>query len=154
MNQLNVNQQQTILTLHRQGWGKRRIARELDLNRETVGRYLRLDRSKPAISTPGSEADPAAKPAILTPGSEGDCDPKPAISTAGCGRQSCCLPWQPQIEAAVLELSAEHRAVLQLREFDGLEYGEYELEVNAGGRKYSTTVLVDNESKNLGFIKL
>jgi Fe-S-cluster-containing dehydrogenase component len=38
--------------------------------------------------------------------------------------------------------------------FDGLEYGEYELEVNAGGRKYSTTVLVDNESKNLGFIKL
>ena len=38
--------------------------------------------------------------------------------------------------------------------FDGLEYGEYGVEVDAGGRKYSTTVLVDNESKNLGFIKL
>lgn len=29
-----------------------------------------------------------------------------------------------QIDAALLELSAEHRAVIQLREFDGLEYAE------------------------------
>jgi len=101
MNILNVSLQHSILTLAAHGWSHRRIARELDLNRETVGRYLRLARSKPAISTPGSESDPAAKPAILTLGSEGDSDPKPAISTAGCGRQSSCLPWQPQIEAAV-----------------------------------------------------
>ena len=38
--------------------------------------------------------------------------------------------------------------------FDGLEYGEYELEVEADGRKYAATVLVDNDSKNLGFIEL
>jgi hypothetical protein len=38
--------------------------------------------------------------------------------------------------------------------FDGLEYGEYRLEVDADGRKYSATVLIDNESKNLGFIEL
>jgi len=93
MNILNVSLQHSILSLAAHGWSHRRIARELDLNRETVGRYLRLARSKPAISTPGSEDDS---------------DPKPAISTAGCGRQSCCLPWQPQIESAVsVGLSAQ-----------------------------------------------
>ena len=29
-----------------------------------------------------------------------------------------------QIDAALLELSPEHRAVIQLREFEGLEYAE------------------------------
>jgi transposase len=95
MNILNVSLQHSILTLATHGWSHRRIARELDLNRETVGRYLRLARSKPAISTPGSEADPAAKPAISTLGSM-------------AGRQSLCQPWQPQIEAAVsVGLSAQ-----------------------------------------------
>ena len=37
--------------------------------------------------------------------------------------------------------------------FDGLEHGEYELEVDADGKKYAATVLVD-DSKNLGFIEL
>jgi transposase len=95
MNILNVSLQHSILTLAAHGWSHRRIARELDLNRETVGRYLRLARSKPAISTPGSEVDPEAKPAISTPGSM-------------AGRQSLCQPWQPQIEAAVsVGLSAQ-----------------------------------------------
>ncbi len=80
MNILNVSLQHSILALAAHGWSNRRIARELDLNRETVGKYLRLARSKPAISTPGSMA----------------------------GRQSLCLPWQPQIEAAVsVGLSAQ-----------------------------------------------
>ena len=95
MNQLNVSLQHSILTLAGHGWSHRRIARELDINRETVGKYLRLARSKPAISTPGSESDPAAKPAISTLG-----------STAG--RQSLCQPWLAQIEAAVsVGLSAQ-----------------------------------------------
>jgi len=108
MNQLNVSLQHSILTLAAHGWSHRRIARELEINRETVGKYLRLARSKPAISTPGSESDPGAKAAILTLGSEGDSDPKPAISTAGSGRQSSCLAWLPQVEAAVaVGLSAQ-----------------------------------------------
>jgi transposase len=88
MNELTVNLQHTILTLAAAGWSQRRIARELDINRETVGRYLRLADSKPAISTPGSEPDQ---------------NPKPAISTLGSapGRQSLCEPWLPRIEAAV-----------------------------------------------------
>jgi transposase len=93
MNQLNMSLQHSILTLAGHGWSHRRIAGELDINRETVGRYLRLARSKPAI---------------LTPGSKSDVEPEPAISTSGSGRQSSCLPWLPQVEAAVaVGLSAQ-----------------------------------------------
>ncbi len=69
MNELNVNLQHSILTLAGNGWSNRRIARELSVNRETVGKYLLLARSKPAISTPGSDSDPGPKPAISTLGS-------------------------------------------------------------------------------------
>jgi transposase len=86
MNQRNMSLQHSILTLAAHGWSHRRIARELDINRERVGKYLRLARSKPAILTSGSEGEP---------------DPKPAISNPGSGRKSSCLPWLPQIEAAV-----------------------------------------------------
>ena len=80
MNQLNVSLQHSITTLAAHGWSHRRIARELDINRETVGKYLRLVLSKPAISTLGTTA----------------------------GRQSLYRPWQPQIEAAVsVGLSAQ-----------------------------------------------
>jgi IS30 family transposase len=57
MNQLNVSLQHSILTLAGHGWSARRIARELDVNRETVGKYLRLAQSKPAIATAGAAAD-------------------------------------------------------------------------------------------------
>jgi len=80
MNELNVSLQHSILTLAEHGWSHRRIARELDINRETVGKYLALVRSKPAISTPGSMV----------------------------GRQSLCQPWLPQIERALsVGLSAQ-----------------------------------------------
>ena len=58
VNELNVSLQHSILTLAANGWSQRRIARELDVNRETVGRYLRQARSNPAISTSGSEPAP------------------------------------------------------------------------------------------------
>jgi hypothetical protein len=61
MNELNVNLQHSILTLAGNGWSNRRIARELGINRETVGKYLLLARPEPAISTPGSEPDPNSK---------------------------------------------------------------------------------------------
>ena len=62
-----------ILSLRRKGWSQRRIAPELDLNRETVARYLKQARGdpKPAIAPPGSDnPDAAPKPAIAPPGSE------------------------------------------------------------------------------------
>ena len=52
MNELNVSLQHSILTLAAHGWSHRRIARELDIHRETVGRHLRLAGSKPAKVDP------------------------------------------------------------------------------------------------------
>jgi len=81
MNQLNVSLQHSIVTLSAQGWSARKVARELGLNRETVGRYLRLaaNAAKPAIPPAGSPDSPDPKPAISPPGSEATVDPKPAI---------------------------------------------------------------------------
>jgi transposase len=74
MNQLNVNLQHSIATLAAKGWSSRKIARELDLDRETVRRYRPALDSKPAIVPPGSKA----------------------------GRASQCAPFSSVIEAALL----------------------------------------------------
>jgi transposase len=50
-NVLEVSLQTTIYSLAQRGWSQRRIAKESGINRETVGRYLRLP--KPAISIAG-----------------------------------------------------------------------------------------------------
>jgi DNA-directed RNA polymerase specialized sigma24 family protein len=52
MNELTVNIQHSILTLAGNGWSNRRIARELGINRETVGKYLVLARSKRPFRPP------------------------------------------------------------------------------------------------------
>jgi orotate phosphoribosyltransferase-like protein len=89
VNELIVNIQHSILTLGGNGWSSRWIARELGINRETVGKYLLLARQKSAISPPtGSEPSPNSNLAISTGGS-------------AVGRQSFCQPLSPQIEAAV-----------------------------------------------------
>ena len=108
MNQLRLSQQQSILTLHKAGWSNRAIARELDLNRETVGKYLRSEAKPVAESTTVAESP---KPAISTPGSTlAEAETKPAISTAGSGpgRKSSCEAWEAQITTALeLGLSAQ-----------------------------------------------
>ena len=73
MNRLTVSLQQSILTLHERGWSARRIARELGVHRETVGRELQ--RSKPAKVTTGSEPEAESKPAKVTAGSRSLCEP-------------------------------------------------------------------------------
>jgi transposase len=107
-NSLKVSLQTTIYSLHDRGWSRRRIARELGIDRETVGRYLRL--AKPAISTAGLEEAGEAKPAISTAGFEEVSEVKPAISTAGngVGRKSQCEPLAEVIMAkAEVGLSAQ-----------------------------------------------
>jgi transposase len=107
MYQLKLNQQQSILTLHQAGWSNRAIARELKLNRETVGKYLRAQAPAVAVVTAGTEA---SEPAISIPGSNAATDSEPAISTTGlvAGRKSSCEVWEPQIVAALeLGLSAQ-----------------------------------------------
>jgi len=89
MNQLNVSLQHSITTLAAHGWSHRRIARELDIHRETVGRHLRLVHPKPATVLTSAEPDPAAKPAI------------PLTGSLAAGRQSLCVPMEAVIAAAV-----------------------------------------------------
>ncbi len=51
-----------IVGLCKRGWSQRRIARELGIDRETVGRYARLWREgglNPAIPTPGPRGRPS-----------------------------------------------------------------------------------------------
>ena len=56
-NLLTMADIQAILKLHAQGWPQRRIARELDVDRETVAKYVRASRClpKPAKAPIGSD---------------------------------------------------------------------------------------------------
>ena len=99
MNQLKMSMQQSILTLVAAGWSQRRIARELGLDRQTVGKYVRSGAdgkgSKPAIVPTGSEDSDGAKPANLPAGSK-------------AGRSSQCAPLASVIEQGLsVGLSAQ-----------------------------------------------
>ena len=93
-NQLKMALVQSIITLHGHGWSRRRIARELGIHRETVGRYVDRpgDGSKPAANAPlGSEgSDPASNAPI------GSGAPKPA-SNAPTGSPSVAAGWRSVI---------------------------------------------------------
>ncbi len=89
MYQLKVNQQQGIIALREQGWSGRRIARELGLDRGTVGKYL-AGNSKPATPQTGSGEAGGSKPATAQTG-----------SATVSGPASLCDPWREQIEQAL-----------------------------------------------------
>src|SRR5438094_10361259 len=93
MNQLNVNQQQTILTLRQQGWSKRRIARELGLDRATVRKYLaEADSKSPTPQAGSAESPPPKSPTNPQTG-----------SSSGSGPASQCEPWREQIGQALAQ---------------------------------------------------
>ena len=110
-----------ILSLHRRGWSQRRIARELDINRETVARYLRHaeSASKPANAPTGSDtSESASKPANAPTGSDAletgpnlpDQPPISAPVSVGHGdrRKSECEPLRDVIQSKCdLGLSAQ-----------------------------------------------
>jgi transposase len=103
----------TIVTLSRQGWSQRRIARELGVDRETVGRYVRRAASEPAIPPPGSAEPLGANPAILP---AGPADPNPAIPPPGaCGRKSQCQPHRAFIEQGLADGLSAQRIYQDLR---------------------------------------
>jgi len=125
-NLLKVAMIDIILSLHRRGWSQRRIARELEINRETVARYLRQTRAapKPANAPTGSiDLEAAPKPANAPTGSiDLEAAPKPANAPTGSidleaapvvsspssvpehverrsGRHSECEPWRDLIQS-------------------------------------------------------
>jgi len=92
VNELRMDLRQSIITLNRNGWSQRRIARELGINRETVANYCREAReAKPAIVPAGSPAlepapaatEPNSEPAIVPAGSLEAYGSKPAIVPPG-----------------------------------------------------------------------
>ena len=112
MNQLNVSLQHSITTLAAKGWSARKIARELGVHRETVGRYLPpvAPESKPAIPPTGSASPSDPNPAIPPTGSEAAAAAKPAPVPTGSkpGRASQCAPLAAVIEHGLLAgLSAQ-----------------------------------------------
>ena len=66
MNRLKMADVQSILTLHSRGWSRRRIARELGVDRETVGRYVRLSAlAQPQVVSGQNQPEaPAGAPGI------------------------------------------------------------------------------------------
>lgn len=147
-NQLEVAMQKSIITFYERGWSRRRIARELGLDRATVRAYIKAweesqaASAKPAISTAGSECQnppigaistagsarldgaDLAEPAISTAGSQGQNQPPAAISTAGF----CAGDGSPEPEPATTDscgvgrrsLCTSHRAFIEARAAQGL----------------------------------
>ena len=104
MNQLEVNQQQNILSLHQRGWSGRKIARELGLDRGTVRKYVSTAiPAKPANQAQtGSAGLGWSKPAIPQTGSPEVAESKPAIqvNTGSGGALSKCQPFAERITGA------------------------------------------------------
>ena len=112
MYQLKVNQQQTIVSLSQRGWSKRRIARELDLDRATVRKYLARANSKsPTPQTGSAESSQPKSPTNPQTG-----------SSLGCGPASLCEPWRELIEQALeqgLSIQRIYQDLVVERQFAG-----------------------------------
>ncbi len=105
MNRINVSLQQSISALVTRGWSKRRIARELQLDRATVRRHLRAAANAATNPAIGSEAaDPPNAATNLAHGSgdglQANAATNPAIG-AKPGPASLCVPFAAEIRAAV-----------------------------------------------------
>ena len=109
MNELKMSLQQSILTLWNHGWTFRRIARELQIRRETVSKYIhRQMDSKAAKVPPGDGVVPEPKAAKVPAGSpEGPVAPEVPAGLPARSR-SQCEPWREVIEQGLREgLSAQ-----------------------------------------------
>lgn len=78
MYELKLDLQESIIRLRERGWSGRAIARDLGIDRETVGRYLRLA-AKPATELPaGSEPQNAPADGLASGGQSEPAEAKPA----------------------------------------------------------------------------
>jgi len=123
-NHINMGEREAIARLYEGGWKKRRIARELGLDRKTVRRHiLALERSKGTISPAG---DGGSKGTILH---AGDVEAKGTILHAGKsmrpGRPSRCEPHKVFIESAVEAGLCGQRIYQDLKSDHGFE-GAYD----------------------------
>lgn len=99
MNILNVSLQHSILALWNHGWSLRRIARELQIRRETAAKYVRREvAAKAAKAPPGDGGVSEPKPAKVPAGSPG-MEVAPEVPAGLLVRsRSQCEPWREVIE--------------------------------------------------------
>ena len=117
-NQLKMAMVNAIWILKERGWSQRRIARELGINRETVGKYFNLwrDGPKPAINAPtGSEGSKAAKAPLGSVGQDAQ----------KSGPESQCEPFRKVIEDKLQEGLSGQRIYQDLRGEYGFEGSYY-----------------------------
>ena len=117
-NQLKMAMVNVIWILKERGWSQRRIARELGINRETVGKYFNLwrDGPKPAINAPtGSEE---SNPVNVPIGSVSQDRQK-------SGPDSQCEPFRKVIEDKLQEGLSGQRIYQDLRNGHGFEGSYY-----------------------------
>lgn len=97
-NVLKVHEQNAIQQLAAQGWSRRRIARQLQVDRKTVRRYLKSGAKSPTISTPGSTVGVESKSPISTPGKTAAAGLVAVALEAEGGRPSLCDPHRQRID--------------------------------------------------------
>ena len=124
---LKVSMPETIRTLKEKHWSKRRIARELGINRRTVDRYWESSESKCTISTTGADVQ-----------KENVTRSKCTISTTGSGgRKSLCSDHHDDIQE-LLKSNLTARRIYQDLMMDHGFGGSYE-SVKRYVRKLSET---------------
>ena len=113
MNRLKVENENAIKALAQKGWSRRRVARELGIDRATVGRHWPEAPPNAANSTLGPETVVEVNAAISTAGSS---------ASAKAGRQSYCEGFRKQIqEWCQARLSAQriYQDLVSLHGFTG-----------------------------------
>lgn len=113
-NRLKMADVQAIQALRERGWSRRRIARELKIDRETVARHLRLKRGESPPEGTGSPPNPAK---VITGSDEAAVAAEPPQTIAGePSSRSRCEPFH-QIILSKLEQGLSAQRIWQdLRE--------------------------------------
>jgi transposase len=126
-NQIKMAVRDSILTLYDKGWSQRRIAKTLEINRETVARHIQVARGgppNPAIPPIGIEGCSDSDPAIPPAGAEPAERSKPAIVPTGKpGRRSDCEPYLTVILAGIESGLTAQRLFQDLRVDHGFAGG-------------------------------
>ena len=82
-NYLKMDLINTICALQKQGWSRRRIARDLNIDRQTVRKYLRSESKSPTLSTPGSPTEAGQNHPLSTAGALSAENENHPLSTLG-----------------------------------------------------------------------
>ena len=111
-NYLKMTKVSAILTLREHGWSQRRIARELGIHPDTVGKYIRLcgKDAKPVKAPTGSEGSKPVKAPI------GSGETKACDTTVG---RSQCEPLRKVIEDKLRIGLSRQRIYQDLRDEHG-----------------------------------